>query len=159
MKKVSAGHSNIHQLDWASMYGWHCLLVSCVYPWFQIVFIPILEMSATYSVPSTTLSSFNIAMGNCPFTDDLPFENGDFPVHDVSLPEGIIFCGCLYNIYVYIYIIYIYFIIIFPLNISIRIYQYYYEHPTSFQPCSTSRHLDISTSGYLHLRRISLPWP
>ena len=50
--------------------------------WFQIdEKIPILEMSATYLVPPTTLSSFNIAIENCPFTDDLPIENGDFPVH------------------------------------------------------------------------------
>ena len=55
-------------------------------------------MSATYLLPSTTLSSFNMAMENCPFTDGLPIENGDFPVHYVSLPKGFIFCGCLYNI-------------------------------------------------------------
>ena len=77
------------------------LLASSVYPWFQIDFIPILEMSATYLVPSTTLSSFNIAMENCPFTDDLPIENGDCPVHYVSLPKGFMFCGCLYKIYIY----------------------------------------------------------
>ena len=52
-------------------------------------------MSATYLVPSTTLSSFDMALENCSFTDDLPIENGDFPVHYVSLPKGIIFCGCL----------------------------------------------------------------
>ena len=95
-------------------------------------------MSATYLVPSTTFSSFNIAMENCPFTDDLPIENGDFPVHYVSLPKGFMFCGCLYIIYIYI--------IIFPLNMSMKLYQYY-ERPTSFQPCF-ARHLDM---GHLHL--------